>query len=89
MGSAKRMAASSAGPSRQFLSKLRTGSGPILLVVAFFALWELLARTVFSGRFLVPPPETVLWGIWRDRGVYHTRSQPRFMRLLWVSCGAI
>ena len=52
------------------LEALASNSGPFLLVVGFLALWELLARTVFAGRFLVPPPESVFWGIWQDRGIY-------------------
>jgi len=51
-------------------ARLRSYALPFSLVVALLAIWELVARTIFAGRFLVPPPESVIWGIWQDRGIY-------------------
>ena len=55
-------------------ARLRSLTVPFLLVVGFLAIWELLARTVFAGRFLVPPPESVVWEIWQDRGIYEASA---------------
>ena len=63
------------------------------MVVGFLALWEVLARTLFSGRFLIPPPETVLWGIWQDRGIYQysvpTTVHEAALGFLWGNLAAI
>jgi ABC-type nitrate/sulfonate/bicarbonate transport system permease component len=63
------------------------------LVVGFLAIWELLARTVFAGRFLIPPPETVFWGIWQDRGIYQysvpTTVHEAALGFLWGNLAAI
>jgi ABC-type nitrate/sulfonate/bicarbonate transport system permease component len=65
----------------------------VFLVVGFLATWELLARTVFSGRFLIPPPETVLWGIWQDRGIYQyavpTTVHEAALGFLWGNLAAV
>ena len=52
------------------MSKVKGYTVPFLLVVAVLGIWELVARTVFAGSFLVPPPESVVWEIWQDRGIY-------------------
>ncbi len=52
------------------MSKVKGYTVPFLLVVAVLGIWELVARTVFAGKFLVPPPESVVWEIWQDRGIY-------------------
>ncbi len=63
------------------------------MVVGFLALWEVLARTLFSGRFLIPPPETVFWGIWQDRGIYQysvpTTVHEAALGFLWGNLAAI
>jgi ABC-type nitrate/sulfonate/bicarbonate transport system permease component len=41
-------------------------------VAAVIGLWELLARVVFAGRLLIPPPETVVRDIWDQRSLYGT-----------------
>src|SRR5271166_5887523 len=61
---------SSAGRGLWLMSKVKGYTVPFLLVVAVLGIWELVARTVFAGKFLVPPPESVVWEIWQDRGIY-------------------
>jgi len=83
----------SVGSRLRIIARLRANIGPFVLVVAFLGLWELLARTVFAGRFLVPPPETVFWGIWRDSGVYQyavpTTVYEAALGFLWGNVAAI
>ena len=83
----------SVGSRLRIIAKLRANIGPFVLVVVFLGLWELLARTVFAGRFLVPPPETVFWGIWRDRGIYQyavpTTVHEAALGFLWGNVAAI
>ena len=92
-GAGGRGLAPSAGLWRRIGSKAREFLGPVLLVVAFLALWELVARTIFSGRFLVPPPESVLAGIWSDRSLYQgvapTTIHEAALGFLWGNLAAI
>ncbi len=49
--------------------------------------------TIFSGRFLVPPPESVLAGIWSDRSLYQgvapTTIHEAALGFLWGNLAAI
>jgi ABC-type nitrate/sulfonate/bicarbonate transport system permease component len=84
---------SASGRRGRLAARARSYSGPFLLVVGFLAIWELLARTVFAGRFLIPPPETVVWGIWQDRSIYQysvpTTVHEAALGFLWGNLAAI
>jgi sulfonate transport system permease protein len=81
------------GRPRRLSAWARSYSLAFVLVAGFLGTWELLARTVFSGRFLIPPPETVVWGIWQDRGIYQysvpTTLHEAALGFLWGNLAAI
>src|SRR6185437_6320908 len=45
-------------------------AGLAVRVVAILALWELLSRTMFAGKLILPPPDVVIRQIWADRSIY-------------------
>ncbi len=52
--------------SKNVLSFFGRRKESAIVFVVFLALWELLAVTVFKGRFVVPAPSNVLATAWRD-----------------------
>lgn len=87
-GAAPRVSGAPVVPARW-----RSYTTPTLLIVGVLAFWELVARTIFAGRFLVPPPEMVVWGIWKDRAIYQaslpTTCHEALLGFLWGNLGAI
>jgi ABC-type nitrate/sulfonate/bicarbonate transport system permease component len=66
---------------------------PLLRTVVILGLWELFARTVFSGRLILPPPDAILRGLWADRHLYGgaitTTGEEALLGFAWGNLVAI
>jgi sulfonate transport system permease protein len=66
---------------------------PVLRTLAVFGLWEVLARTVFSGRLILPPPDAIVREIFDDRHLYNgmiaTTGGEALLGFVWGNLAAI
>jgi NitT/TauT family transport system permease protein len=56
------------------VSRSRRWAAPLVLVIAFLAIWELYARLSGVSPFVLPPPSRVVASLWefRDDAIRHT-----------------
>jgi sulfonate transport system permease protein len=66
---------------------------PVLRTAAIFGIWELLARTIFSGRLILPAPDVILRGLWNDRHLYvgavGTTGNEALLGFVWGNLAAV